>query len=287
MRRKQKNQLVPEELKKVLTEESVTEVERAIQGKIKLAVEAALANQDDLYANKLQGLITAIDKDHSRKLKKVVESIDINNTSKLKKVIKFYERSLSKDASKFKTKIVESISDYIEEFLNEAVPHKQILEATKNNTAMQVLSNLRKLLAVDATVMKESVKEAVLDGKQQLDKMSRALKKIKKENELLREAYTKTKTELILENKTAKLPSKKAEYLKRVLSDKTPKFIEENFEYTAKLFDRKETERISVIKEEAFERRQVKADAPKPQRVVKEQKQQSINPYLAELQRMK
>ena len=41
----------------------------------------------------------------------------------------------------------------------------------------------------------------------------------------------------------------KEEYIKRVLSDKTPKFIEENFDYTLRLFDKKEQERIDIIRE--------------------------------------
>ena len=68
----------------------------------------------------------------------------------------------------------------------------------------------------------------------------------------------------------------------RILSDKSPKFIAENYEYTERLFDKKEKERISVIKEEAFTRRKVKADAPRP-RI--SEKKKAPNPYLEELQR--
>ena len=50
--------------------------------------------------------------------------------------------------------------------------------------------------------------------------------------------------------------------MRKVLSDKGPKFIEENFDYTARLFDKKEQERIDIIKEQAFNERKVKADAP-------------------------
>ena len=50
-------------------------------------------------------------------------------------------------------------------------------------------------------------------------------------------------------------------------------------------FDKKEKERIDVIKEEAFTKRTVKADAPK---LVEEKIDTSTsNPYLAELNRMK
>ena len=278
-----KKQLLPKEATDVLTEESVGTIEGAIKDKIELQVEAALTQQDDLYAEKLQELVTAIDKDHTSKLNRVVEAVDTNNANKLLKVVKRYENELNHKASGFKETLVESISDYLEEYVDEAIPAKAILEATQNRTAKEVLGNLRKVLAVDSTLMSESVKEAVVDGKTQIDDLDKKVAKLEKENKLLKEAYTTTKADLILESKTAHLTGKKKEYMVRILSDKSPKFIEENFEYTERLFDKKEKERLSVIKEEAFTQRKVKADAPRPK--ISEKKKEARNPYLEELQR--
>lgn len=280
-----KDQLLPESVKEILSEESITTIEEAIKDKITLSVESALTSQDELYSEKLEELIAAIDKDHSAKLKRIVESVDANNTAKLKQVINKYENDLNVGAKEFKDTLVESISNYLEEYIDEAIPAEAVLEATKNKTAMDVLQNLRKVLAVDSSLMSESVKEAVLDGKNQIDELKNELEKVQRENSLIKEAYNKTKADLLLESKTSKLPAKKAEYLRKVLGDKTPKFIEENFEYTARLFDKKETERLDVIKEEAFSNRKVKADAP-VQKIVQEKKEIS-NPYLDELNKMK
>ena len=276
-------QLLPKEATEVLTEESVGAIEGAIKDKIELQVEAALTHQDDLYAEKLQELVTAIDKDHTSKLNRVVEAVDHNNATKLLKIIKRYDKELNSKADGFKETLVESISDYLEEYVDEAIPAKAILEATQNRTAKEVLANLRKVLAVDSTLMSESVKEAVVDGKSQINELGQKVAKLEKENNLLKEAYTTTKADLILESKTAHLSGKKKEYMIRILSDKTPKFIEENYEYTERLFDKKEKERISVIKEEAFTRRRVKVDAPQPK--ISEKKKEVRNPYLEELKR--
>ena len=278
-----KKQVLPKEATEVLTEESVGAIEGAIKDKIELQVEAALTQQDDIYAEKLQELVVAIDKDHTSKLNRVVEAVDHNNANKLIKVVKRYENELNHKADGFKETLVESISDYLEEYVDEAIPAKAILEATQNRTAKEVLANLRKVLAVDSTLMSESVKEAVVDGKAQIDDLDQKVTKLEKENKLLKEAYTTTKADLILESKTAHLSGKKKEYMIRILSDKSPKFIEENYEYTERLFDKKERERISVIKEEAFTQRKVKADAPRPK--VSEKKKEVRNPYLEELQR--
>ena len=278
-----KKQLLPKEAAEVLTEESVGAIEGAIKDKIELQVEAALTQQDDLYAEKLHELVTAIDRDHTSKLNRVVDAVDHNNAVKLLKIIKKYEGEITTEASGFKETLVESISDYLEEYVDEAIPAKAILEATQNRTAKEVLGNLRKVLAVDSTLMSESVKEAVVDGKSQIDTLTADINHLEKENKLLKEAYTTTKADLILESKTAHLTGKKKEYMIRILSDKSPKFIEENYEYTERLFDKKERERISVIKEQAFTRRTVKADAPRPK--ISEKKQEVRNPYLEELQR--
>ena len=182
-----KKQALPEQAEEVLTEESVQAIETAIEEKIQLSVEAALTNQDELYAEKLEELVTAIDKDHTDKLKRVVEAVDHNNANKLIKVVKRYENELNGRASKFKDTLVESISDYLEEYLEESVPTQAIEEATKNRTAREVLSNLRKVLAVDSTLMSESVKEAVMDGKTQIDELNAKVNALAKQINVLRE----------------------------------------------------------------------------------------------------
>ena len=279
--------LITDEAKQVLTEESLQAIEDAFTEKLNLTVESALTQQDDLYAKKLQELITAIDKDHTTKLKRVIEAIDKDNSSKLVKVVKRYEAELTNNAKSFKETLVESISDYLEEFLSEAIPTEAINEATKNRTAMQVLSNLRKVLAIDSALMSESVQDAVIDGKNQIDDLTKKVAELSKENALIKESYSKTKSALILEAKTSSLSDKKKEYIKRVLGDKTPKFIEENFDYTLRLFDKKEQERINIIKEEAFNERKVKADAPVIRESVQPKQPQDSNPYIKELQRYK
>jgi len=274
---------LPEQAEEVLTEESVQAIETAIEEKIQLSIEAALTSQDELYAEKLQELVGAIDKDHTTKLKKVVKVVDINNANKLINVVKRYEKELTGTANTFKTTLVESISDYLDEYIEESVPTEAIEEATKNRTAREVLNNLRKVLAVDSSLMSESVKDAVMDGKTQIDQLTEKVNKFEKENTLLKQAYNKQSSTLILENKTSAMVGKKREYLFKILSDKSPKFIEENFDYTAKLFDRKEKERLSVLKEEAYKTRKVKTDAPV--QPITEEKKVTRNPYLEELKR--
>ena len=118
------------------------------------------------YASKNKKIsITDLTKDITKKLKKIVEAIDADRTGKLKAVIGKYESILSEDADGFKQELVESISQYLDAFLEESIPSTEIKEAVKNKKAIAVLEGIRSHLAVDAALEKDSIKEAVVDGK--------------------------------------------------------------------------------------------------------------------------
>ena len=119
-------QLLNNEAAQVLSEESVQSIEAAFKEKADLMVEAALTQQDDLYAAKLDRLIEAIDKDHSAKLKTIVSSIDLDRAKKLKRLIEKHNKEVGVEAKRFKSVLVEQISNYLEEFLDEAIPASAI-----------------------------------------------------------------------------------------------------------------------------------------------------------------
>ena len=252
--------LIPQNL---LSEESVTAIEKAFTQKLNLHVESALAKQDELYASKLEQLLEAINTDHADKLVKVVEAVDHNNAQKLLTVVKKYETELNESASTFKQQIVDNISTYLEAYLDETIPSEAIEEATRNKQALAVLEGLRKSLAVDSALMKESIKDAVLEGKQQIDEATQQAQKLATENAQLKKQIDDMNKNLFIESKVAKMPDSKKEYVKKILNDKDLKFVKENFDYVSKLFDKKEAEQLETIKEQAFNNRTVKSDAPK------------------------
>jgi hypothetical protein len=247
----------------ILSEESVNAIEKAFTQKLNLHVESALTKQDELYASKLKSLLEAINKDHSEKLTKVVEAIDKNNAVKLIKIVKKYEGELNESASTFKTQIVDNISTYLEAYINEAIPVAAIEEATKNKQALAILEGLRKTLAVDSALMKESIKDAVVEGKQQIDEATQQSQKLVKENNQLKRKIDDMNKSLFIESNVAKMTPSKKEYIKKILSDKDLKFVQENFDYVSKLYDKREAEQLETIKEQAFNNRTVKSDAPK------------------------
>ena len=270
---------------KDLSEDSLTEIQQAIETKVKekvtIHVEKALNEQDELYSKKLNQLLQAIDTDHSSKLAKVVEAVDADRSNKLKQVISKYESALSNDATAFKTKLVESISNYLETYLEEKVPVADIKEAVRNKKAITVLENLRNHLAVDAALQKESIKEAILDGKTQISEASSKLESVIQENAQLKSDLDGLQANLLIEQKSVSLDEQQKKYLKKVMAGKSATFINENFDYTVKLFNKKSNDRLDNLKEEAL------SESSNVDRVILEQQEEPIatefSPYLKEL----
>ena len=270
---------------KDLSEDSLTEIQQAIETKVKekvtIHVEKALNEQDELYSKKLNQLLQAIDTDHSSKLAKVVEAVDADRSNKLKQVISKYESALSNDATAFKTKLVESISNYLETYLEEKVPVADIKEAVRNKKDITVLENLRNHLAVDAALQKESIKEAILDGKTQISEASSKLESVIQENAQLKSDLDSLQANLLIEQKSVSLDEQQKKYLKKVMAGKSAAFINENFDYTVKLFNKKSNDRLDNLKEEAL------SESSNVDRVILEQQEEPIatefSPYLKEL----
>jgi len=63
----------------------------------------------------------------------------------------------------------------------------EIKEAVKNKKAIAVLENLRKHLAVDSALEKDSIKEAVADGKNQINEATTKLESALKEKSVVEE----------------------------------------------------------------------------------------------------
>lgn len=264
----------------LLNEESLNAIEEAFNEEVEkratLREQAALELQDQEYSEKLIQVLEAIDRDKTGKLIKVVEAIDRNNARKLTKVVRKYQRALHDDARTFKESVIKHISDYLELYVEEMIPQTAINEAVKNKKAYTVLAGLRNQLSIGSSLLDESVRTAVIDGKQQIEALQEELNKKNQQMEQLVEQYRGVAANLLLEQKSAGLPAKKKEYLKKVLGSRSPEFINENFDYTLKLYEKKEREQLETLKEEAMENRKVKVKAPSINELINEQKVQNM-----------
>lgn len=264
-----------------ITQETLDQIEtvfnEAVESRADIRVEKALIEQDQTHANKLEKLLEAIDKDHTDKLEKVVEALDKNHAQKLVQLVKRYESTLTEDASGFKNNLVESISSYLEEYIDENIPVQDIQEAVRNNKAVKVLESLRSTLGVDLALSKETIKDAIQEGKEEIDESHKKITQLVENNNQLASRVTQLQSHILLNEKTQDLPEQKRQYMHKVLSDKTPEFITENFDYTLRLFDKTEEEKLVKIKEEAVAKRGPEVDRPIVESVATEQTQKSNN----------
>ena len=249
------SKVLKEATKDILTEDVLKEIEAAfdasVNERVQIHVEKALSEQDADYSKKLETLVEAIDADHTNKLKKVVEAIDADRAAKLKAVVEKYEAALTKEASEFKGSLVNELSNYLDLYIDEKLPTTSINEAVKNKKAVALLENLRNVLAVDMALSKDTIKDAVLDGKKRLDEAAGQLEAATKEVARLTQENKKLAARTTLEEKVSNLDEDRKSYMKKMLDGKTLEYIKENFDYTLKLFEKTEEERLKALKSEA------------------------------------
>jgi len=231
--------VLKEATKDILSEQTLNEIQQSFEAsvneKVKIHVEKALAEQDEDHSKKLESLVEAIDKDHVAKLNKVVAAIDENHSGKLKSIVEKYTKALNSEAKNFKNETVNDISTYLEAYLDEVVPTEDIKKAVANRRAVDILGKVRNLLAIDAATAQESIREAVMDGKKQLDEARKELESAKERGVVLEKELNKSQASFLLEQKTRELPENKKKYIQKLLGNKDVEFIKENFDYTLKL----------------------------------------------------
>lgn len=286
-------EVLKEATKDILTEQTLNEIQQAFEAsvneKVKIHVEKALAEQDEDHSKKLEALVEAIDKDHVAKLNKVVAAIDENHSGKLKAIVEKYQAALSNEAKSFKTETVNDISTYLEAYLDEVVPAEDIKKAVANRKANDTLAKVRNLLAVDAAIAQESIREAVMDGKKQLDEARKELESAKGRVVVLEKELNKAQASLLLEQKTRELPENKKKFIQKLLGNKDVSFINENYDYTLKLFNKTEEERLSTIRDEAAKQTEtvdrVVVEEAATEKPAASEDNDSTNGYLSELSR--
>jgi len=236
-------------------------VDSKVDERVNLHVEKALVEQDEDHAAKLESLLEALDTDHTTKLNKVILAINENHAHKLKQVVSKYSTDVVEEATSFKADLVNKISSYLNLYIENTIPVEDIKEAVKNKRAAQQLTEMRKFLAVNFALSKDSIKSAIVDGKKQIQESKVESSKLVQENSDLKADLENSQRKTLLAEKTRGLPAMKQSYITRVLGDKPLDFINENFEYTLKMFEKTEEERVMEAKQSAS-RNRISVDRP-------------------------
>jgi len=206
-------EILKEATKGILTEDTLKEIEAvfstAVNDKVKIHVEKALVEQDEDYSTKLTTLLETVDADHVGKLNKIVEAIDHNHVAKFKTVCERYERIINKEAEKFKKNLVETVSKYLDLYIDEKIPTATLEEAVKNRRAVDFLDEIRAKLSVDMALANESIREAVADGKKIIEEQAKKIEDTEKSLKEITEKFENTNGTVILEQKIVILIQRK------------------------------------------------------------------------------
>lgn len=268
--------------KDILTEESLAEIEtafnQAVEDRVQVHVEKALVEQDEDHATKVHQLLEAIDNDHTNKLERLVEAIDSDRSGKLKNIIMKYETIIGEEANGFKKDMISKVSDYLNIYLENAVPVESIKEAAQNKKSDKLLREMRKMLGVNMAVAQKSIRRAIVDGKDQIDESTAKLNEVIKENADLKKGLSVANAKLLLSSKTAEMSEDKKKHLYKIMNDKSPQFIAENFDYTSKLFDKSEEERLEDLTQQATRATANSViDRPQEEEVIAESSEAPVN----------
>lgn len=270
--------MLKEAVGELLTQETLDAIQEAFQHSVEskaeelsnLRVEKALVEQDEDHAQKLEKLLETIDADHSMKLNKVLKAVNENHAIKMQQVVKKYGKDVVEEAEEFKQGLVDRVSKYLDLYIENHIPVEDIKQAVQNKQAVKQLSEMRKFLAVNYALGQDSIKDAIKDGKKQIDESSKAQSVLAKENEDLKLKLVSEQREKLLAQKTKSLPEQKSKYLNRVFADKPVEFINENFDYMLRMFEKTEEEKLEQVKKQAGS---ASAAVDRPKAVVTESKQ--------------
>jgi hypothetical protein len=259
------NDILTEDSKKMLAEAFNEAVTVAVAEKLDLEVSGALQKLDEDHSAKLEQLLEAIDSDHSQKLVAVLEKIDSDHAEKLQYLIKKHDSVLREDAATFKENLITQLSNYIDLYIEKSIPAEELKEAVSNKRAAKMVNQMKQIMALDDDFINGTIREAVEDGRKTIDQLKQELNEAVKQNIQISQSLNTKAAELVLEKNTAGLSREKKQYVMRMLKDKDPGYITENFDYVVKMFEKDEESQREIVTEQATKSAKIireKVDTP-------------------------
>lgn len=208
-----------------------SKIDSTVQARLDLEVESAVKAQYDKFKIVSEKAVAAIDKDHTAKIKFVHKAITEDFNQKLLAIHEGYKKLITETAKKDRDTLVESVDEFLDLYISKHISKNQIEEAARNKYATKAIEEARKVLGVDERFISENIKEALIDGKRQLDSLLKENTQFKK-NQMIRESKN------VLAEKLANLPVDQAKFVRSRLEGKSAEFIKENFNYVVDMYNR-------------------------------------------------
>lgn len=256
--------LLSEATNGVLTEESYVLIgeafNKALEAKVQIVEETFEQRQKEkeaVYSEHVQRLIDQIDEKYTKTAKLMLEHKEKQYMTAVKKIVSKYEKELNEQAKAFMTESTENVSEYLDLYLKESGVIQQIQESVNNTKAVNVLSSLRKVLAVDAAAQNEVITEGVKSAAVTIDASKKEVAALKDEKAALIKENAELARNLLINEKLSVLPTAKRTHMSKLLADKSVEYIKENFDYVSKLYDKTEQKNLDKLKQTVLERKEV------------------------------
>lgn len=189
----------------------------------------------------------------------------------------YYEDKVMRDARKFKNGLVESVQAYLNKEIDDRVPYEDVREAMRNNTAMELVESLKRVLAVDAVTKMEVLKAPLNEACEIISKSKNDNNKLITENNKLRDIIADKDRELerqlnesnrkiakakqviaeakrvaYLNERLSTLPSiEQRNFVKDLLDGQSIEFIKENWDYTVNQYRSRQAKEKAILAEKA------------------------------------
>lgn len=246
-------------------------VDKQVAQKIQLTVENELDKQDATHAAELEKLLESVDSDHLEKTKKLLSAMDENYASKLVAYSKKMEKQINENAQQFQTALKESISNFLDSYIDKAIPMKTIEEAVQNTRSLRMIEQIKNVIGIDPAFVSRSVKSAVMEAKDHITDLENKVKELSESKSKLEEQLTETSQKLVLEQKTYGLPQEKRDFIMHRLGSRSVEEIEANYDYVCEMYDADQKEKRESARESAeTSTKTVSQKIDKPREVVKE-----------------
>lgn len=258
--------ILNDEVKQAIVEAFNSTIEENVKAKIDLEVKNELTKMDKDHAEKVQKLLESIDADHTNKFKAAMAKVDKDHTAKLKKVIEKYDGELQKGAEALREELSTKISNFLDLYLEKAIPTSQLKEAVENIRARKLIEEIKKVVSVDEEFVNENFKTALKDGHSTIETLREEVNAKIKENIDLNQKLQTAQATLLLEQKTIGLGEEKKKFIYKLLEGKDTKYINANYNYVMEMFEKDDTEKREVIAESAKGKSKTldkKVDSPK------------------------
>lgn len=234
---------------------------------------------DEDHSQKIVKLLEAVDVDHAVKLQKLVKNIDVKHTGMLNQIVEKYEGQLNNEAKGFQERLIEEVSNYIDLYIDKTIPKNQISEAVDNIKAQKQVTEIRKIVGISEEFVEGEIKEALVDGKNTIDSLRGELNSVLKENIKVNHELKKAQAKLLLDEKTADMTDSKRNFVHKLLKNKDPQYIAENFQYVVDMFEKESQQEVEQAQEEVLTESFVASsvDVPKEQEQQEEILEENFN----------